>query len=253
MKSNFFAAALILASINVYAQSVNDHAYINYMTDPTHYKEKGKGELVAEARALPPGLQELVVGNGIQLNFTAAPATFFEVRAQANLLPLVQTELSGAKLIIKLSASLETDKGILVNIPIGGIHTITAKEGAYLQLSPDLNLKTLHLMMESGSEGVCEGQLENLDCVVMGGSNLKLAGAAGQTALVVKGGSTLSGVSFNTQNGDITVLGASECAIGVKGTLSARVENESTLLYYGTPRILNQETKLNGKIKKKNS
>lgn len=242
-----------MVSVNLHAQPVSDHAYINYMTAPTHYKEKGKGELVAEARTLPPGIQEIVVGNGIQLNFTTSPASFFEVQAQSNLLPLIKTELVGSTLVIKLSASLLTDKGIQLTVPIGEIRTITAKEGAYVRLSPDLNLKTLRLVMQSGSDGVCDGQLENLDCLVMGGSELTLAGAADKTDLVVKGGSTLRGDSFKTQTGDITVLGASECAIGVQETLSARVENESTLYYYGVPRILSQETKLNGKIKKKHS
>lgn len=236
----------------LYAQTDNNRLHINYMTDPSHYKETGKGALVSESRPLTHEIREVVVGNGIQVSFTTTPAAFFEVRAQANLIPLVQSEIVGTKLVVQLKASLETDQGIFLNIPFGGIRDIHIKQGAFVDLRTDAYPQKLRLVLESGSAGFFSGKMDELSCIVMGGSELVLEGEATSADIAVKGGSMLKGQSFNSTNCMVTVLGASDCTIGVQTNLKARVENESTLLYYGNPKILDKETKLNGKIRKKN-
>ncbi len=244
--------AIVLLSPYLHGQTpIHNRNYINYMTDPTHYKEKGKGELTTEVRSLNADINEIVVGNGIQVYIIPGAKPSFTMEAQENLLPLISSEQVGQKLVLRLTASLETTRGIKFYIPIGSINKFRVKEGAALKMDSTLRMPFLDIALDSGAYGDCMIDADKFTCLVAAGSELILDGTANNLDLFVKGGSTLYGKLLKAQNCNATVLGASECSIQVEDTLKARVENESNLYYFGKPKRINEITKLNGKIEQK--
>lgn len=250
MKHLFLVAGLCCAlASSVFAQKDSDKG-IRYMTDPRDPMETGRGAVVQELRDFPAdSIFEVVVGNGIQLHLVAQPAAGVVVAAQQNILPLVATTLKGHRLTVRLTAGLETAVGIVVNMPLGALNKIHLKEGAHLSADMSLQKEQLELFFESGSEGACALQMNQLRCTVMGGSQVRLSGTAAEVRLAVKGGSTLLASKLETQRADVVVLGASECTAAVEKALKARVENESRLTYYGMPPTLETHTDFNGKIR----
>lgn len=250
MKHLFLVTGLCCALVSpVLAQKDSDKG-IRYMTEPRDPMETGRGAVVQEPRDVPTdSIYEVVVGNGIQLHLVSDSAAGVVLAAQPNILPLVATTLNGHRLTVRLTAGLETPIGIVVNMPLGALNKIHLKEGAHLSADMRLQKAQLELFFESGSEGACALQTNQLRCTVMGGSQVQLSGMAAAARFAVKGGSILKASKLETISADITVLGASECTAAVEKALKARVENESRLTYFGMPPTLETHTDLNGKIR----
>lgn len=245
---------ILLTSITLNAQFSQDRNfdYIKYMIDPAGDSVLGTGDPIAEARTIEFSYDEIIVGNGIQVFVQEGTNTNIKIAAQENILPLVLSENLDNKLVVRLSASLETDKGIKLYLPIGSLHKINVKEGAYLHIPKAVSATNLKLLIQSGSIADCYLNLEQFSCTVMGGSELHIEGkVTGKADIFVKGGSILKGKLFESAYADVIVLGASKCSLKVNDLLDARVENESKLVYHGNPKIGIKSTKLNGKIKRR--
>ena len=251
MKKLFVKFALLfMLSTNLHAQKIYK-GVIDYMTDPRDKKEIGKGDVVTEVRALKGEINEVVVGNGMQLILTNDTGSSFNIVAQENLLPLVTSIISENKLTFKLSASLLTTSGINIYVPLGAINKVLIKEGAYFEADSSLTMSNFNLTLESGSVGYCGLNLGQFTCLVNSGSNLTLEGIAGNSDIFVKGGSIMDGLNFASQDCKVRVLGASECSLKVENALVASVENESNLYYTGHPKKVRKSTDLNGQIHEK--
>lgn len=246
MKHLIYLLGILLLPFNLDAQ----HDYINYMTDPTHYKEVGEGQPVEDIREIAANFTEVVVGNGIQLFITSNEDKNVKIVAQKNLLPLISSEISDNSLTVKLSNSLETSKGIKIYVPMNDISKINIKEGGYMHYSNGEIVNHLELLIQSGAVADANLNVNNFSCTVMGGSVLNLEGKVSENAdIFVKGGSVLKGKKFECTACNTTVLGASRCKIKVTDALSARVENQSHFVYSGKPKNVKKTTKLNGKIR----
>jgi len=249
--SLFLICTFFFASKNVHAQGLyeRDFSYINYMTDPDDAKVIGEGTAIQEKRAINSSFDELIVGNGMQAFITSDDTKEIQVVAQENVLPLISSEVVDNKLIFRLTASMETNEGIKLYIPIGEIAKINIKEGGYLYFND--SVVDIDLLLQSGSTADCNIVSKNFSCTVMGGSRLNLEGDVSEAAdIFVKGGSVLKGKKFECTKGNITALGASKCSLKVTEFLDARVENYSTLKYAGSPEISNKKTHTKGKIRR---
>ena len=240
---------------NTFAQQpdLDELNHINYITDPSKPKVIGSGDVVEETRKIDMSFGELTVGNGMQLYIIPDSSNNILIAAQAAILSLVSSEVTDSSLTIRLTASLETYKGIKLYVPIGRLSKITIKEGGYLHFPSTISaVDKLNLLLQSGALADCNINSGDFSCTVMGGATLNLDGNAKKTAqIAVKGGSVLNGKKFKCTRCNVTVLGASKCTLSVQEVLNARVENESSLVYFGNPKIESKTTKLNGKIRHK--
>jgi hypothetical protein len=252
MKKRFFCSitfALFIFNLNAQnmPRPVNDPAHINYITSTTAQKVIGSGEAVTKPINLDKPFDEIVVGNGISVAISPAYKNL-QITAENNLLPLVDVQILEGQLVVKLSASLETFKGIKIQVPAANISKITAKEGANIEFVNDEHTKSASILLQSGAAAACNIQLENFSTTVMGGASLSIQGNAQHSKIVVKGGSVMEGNNLKNGDVDITLLGSSLCSLNVNSHLDARVENESILNYSGNPVLGKQQTALNGKI-----
>lgn len=246
----FITFALFLFNLKAQnrPRTINDPAaHINYMTSTTAPKTIGSGEAITKPINLNKPFDKVVVGNGISVVISPAYQNL-QITAEKNILPLVDVQVLDSQLVIKLSGSLETFKGIKIQIPSSNISKITAKEGANLEFMHDERTKSASILLQSGAVATCTVQLENFSTTVMGGSSLSIKGNAQHSKIVVKGGSVMEGNNLKNGDVDITLLGSSRCNLNVNAHLDARVENESILIYSGNPVLGKQQTALNGKI-----
>lgn len=246
-----FLVCLSYSCILAQKIDLEDQNHINYITDPSKPKTIGSGDPAEVLREADMSFEELVVGNGMQLYITSDNTPGILIAAQEALLPLISSEVSDKRLTLRLTASLETFRGIKVYVPIGKLAKITVKEGAYLHFPSIISkLNNIEILLQSGAFGDCDLNTEQLNCTVMGGATLNLSGSVHKHAdITVLGGSVLNGKSFKCSSCNVTVLGASKCKLKVTELLNARVENESSFVYIGNPHVETSTTKLNGKIK----
>lgn len=245
---NLFKFGAFLIAFNVNAQN-RDANFINYMTSPKDPKVIGKGDAVEELRTFDAVIETVIVGNGIQLAISLGEDEGLKVVAQNNILPLVKSEVKEGVLVIRLTASLETRKGIKVYLSKSQLSTIMIQQGGILSNEETLDFDNLTLLLQSGAFANCKINVDSFNCTVMGGSTLNLKGSSQKfSTLLVQGGSNLNGEYFECSDCKTIVLGASKCKLRVSNSIDARVENESLLTYTGTPTSIKKSTSLNGQI-----
>ncbi len=247
---------MVFNNSDIFAQSkkssyCEDSQSLHYKTSPNAKATKGKGPVVSEERAIN-NIEKVVVGNGMQLFVLNDNKNTFRLEAQENILPLINSSTNGNQLVLSLSSSLKTDKGIKVFISSGQINEIIAKEGAYLQIADGLNNNALDLVITSGSNADCNVNLDQLKVHVKNGSNLTLEGNVNKEAeIFVTSASNLTGKKFKGEECAVTVSNASNCSLNVGTALYAKVKEVSNLSYYGNPKYLEEDVKNLSNIKHK--
>lgn len=158
---------------------------------------KGEGANVGETRPVA-AFERIETAYGIDVIVHIGPAQPIEVRAQANILPLVTTAVAGGTLHI--AASQELNALVAVTVVI---------------TTPDID----GIALSGGGDGTITGFAgDRLDVTMSGGGDLTVDGTAVQVSVDASGGSEahLSGLAIGTL--EVELSGGS----GVE----ARVSNE---------------------------
>lgn len=160
------------------------------------FGRSGEGALTTETRQVAP-FTHVEAGGGIAVVISIGPTTAVTVTAQANILPIIATDVAGDTLTIHSTQSYNTTVGVTVNIVV-----------------PDLEGITLG----GGSQGTATGiSGEQLDINLSGGAGLTASGTVTALALNVSGGARATLDALLTQAVTADLSG------GANATVSASI------------------------------
>ncbi len=230
---------LLLAQCSSNARMTNKEV-LEYKTSPIAKIEIGKGELIEELRTLDANFQEIVVGNGIYLHLMPE-ADYVQVKAQANILSLVETKVQNGKLNVRLTGSLKTKEGIHLYMGLQGASKLTIKEGARLDMDGSIKTEKLELSILSGSYGKIQVENEYLNAKVMSGSVLIVEGETKQADIFVNSGSVFSGKQYEVGIADVEINDASVGELMATESIAMKAEGAAILQYSGQAEITREE------------
>ncbi|MFC1872511.1 head GIN domain-containing protein [Chloroflexota bacterium] len=84
----------------------------------------------------------------------------------------------------------------------------------------------------SGSIEMADGRFD-----LSGASSLELQGSANDIIIEASGASHVKLADFSTRNADVTLSGASDCSVNLKGQLDANLSGAAKLSYIGQPAL----------------
>jgi len=183
---------------------------------------QGDGVIQTEDRSISD-FSKVVVAGGYQIKWSSGKPAL-NLSTDQNLLPLIETVISGDTLKIKSKEDLVPAKSItiilssssLADVRLTGGNSFTATRIA----GPDLKIES------SGASDISvDGSVTNLE--------VRLTGA-----------SRLEAKSLQSQIAAITLVGASEADVTVTDTLQASVTGVGLLTYSGNPKSV--EKKITG-------
>ena len=180
----------------------------------------GTGTRQTESREMPT-FSQIEVSAGIGVTVTIGPAAPIQVTAQADVLPLVTTTVSGDVLQIALSRAVLTD-AIDVVVVTPTLDGISLSGGSHLDVGP-LQVGALGVTLSGGSRvgALAPGTVGSLDLEASGGSRADLAALTAEVANVeASGGSTVAITATDAVNGSAS--GGSH--VSVKGEATVDVE-----------------------------
>jgi hypothetical protein len=176
---------------------------------------EGSGVAKTEGRTVA-AFSEIELGSAMKLHVLQGEKTSVEVTGDDNLVPLVQTTVSGEKLKVSFDGSYSTKLGIDVKITMP---KITALSG-------------------SGAAGITATgvQGKSLKVQVTGASNATLSGKVEALEVECSGASRVLARELEAKTVRTDLSGASHAEVFASEQLEARATGASSVQYTGKPR-----------------
>ena len=204
-------------------------------------KVVGEGPVVTENRAIN-GFQSLQVSISGKVNFKVDPVVSLDLRGQQNVLDVIQTNISGNELIIKVrdGKRIKGNEDIEINITGPSLQSIHLSGSAELGVTGSLVASTLDLRVSgSGNMLVQETQLSNrLSANVSGSGNIKIVSGVGkEEELKVSGSGNIDFTGLQAEKAITEISGSGNIRVKLSQALDAHISGSGSVLYLGNPVI----------------
>ena len=192
----------------------------------TFIGERGEGPMASDSRAVG-AFTNIEVSGGIGVDVTIGPAGPVVVNAQANIIPIIATEIVGDTLVIHGTKSFTATERVLVQVTTPTLDGITLSGGSSGQVD-SLDATSFTARLDGGSGlSVASGRAASLTLTASGGSRATLVGlSATDVTVEVSGGSNASITASGTVTGSasggarVTVSGGATLDVEVTGGAS---------------------------------
>ena len=191
---------------------------------------KGSGSRKSEEREVGE-FNSIEVNGAYRVEVTNGKGGTLEVEADDNLLPLIETEVSGRRLRITNRRGLD------------------ARELPRVRLSvPDLR--------EVSVTGACDFTVTGLAADRLkfssdGASKLRAAGEANELEVTLNGAGAIDARELRARSARVTTNGAGAVSVYASDSLDATVNGVGTVEYYGEPKVVNPQVNGLGKVTRK--
>jgi hypothetical protein len=178
---------------------------------------KGSGTAARATRTVPP-FTEVETQGIVRLELTLQkPACTVELSGDDNLVPLVETDVVGSRLVIRTQGSI---RPTLPLVAIVGAPDATAVSHS-----------------GAGELSVREVKNEKLRVALSGAASAVLDGATGELALALSGAGSIDAQKLSATNVHVDVSGAGSVAVGPTAALAVTVSGAGAVSYEGNPSI----------------
>jgi hypothetical protein len=196
----------------------------------------GNGDVQEETRALKP-YTKIVASGAYEIILSQKEEHNARVKADANLLPYIETRVEGNTLYLKTTETIRKAETLQIYL--------SAKELEEIELSGAVEFTTLGTLTAQDLDFDCSGavevnmavKVEDLDCTFSGASQVDLSGTATNVQVSASGASELNWYELEIEDLEIEASGACDAEVFVTRTLSAQLSGASELKYKGQPKI----------------
>jgi len=210
------------------------------ISDSDGHTVKGSGNVVPEARQVSQFDRVALAGSG-HLSIIQGEHESLTIRADDNLLPLIQSEVSGG--VLKLGpehVNLKPSRTIEYLLELKHLKELHLS-GSLDAEAPSLEADQL-LFTISGSGNIRVAKLKtgNLEVHVSGSGDLGLAGKADHQTVHISGAGNYRAGDCESQTAAVHISGSGNATVWARVSLEAQVSGSGDVGYYGSPQVNSQ-------------
>jgi hypothetical protein len=189
---------------------------------------RGDGNFIDQTRTVP-AFHVIDVESGIQVEVHVGAKAKVEIRAEDNILPLVETEVSGETLHIRFAEGTHSDAGVNIRVTVPSLTRIKADGGA--RVSGEIaKVDSLKLEASGGAEVRLQGlEVKSLQANGSSAATLDLAGRADELALKATGATRFPLENLAVRAVQISASGACRGAIQASELVTGSITGASSL------------------------
>jgi hypothetical protein len=173
------------------------------------------------------------------------------IEGEDNILPLIETRVSGGKLIIdsKPNSNFRSTKPIVIHIAVPKLSSIQVSASGDVDIdgftAASLDLNT------SGSGNIrLQGlQADSVKATISGSGGMTLDGKTGQLTVKDSASGNFTGTRLESRQANVTLTGSGDATVWVTYSLSATLSASGNLMYYGAAG-LDQKVTGSGNVEK---
>ena len=176
---------------------------------------RGSGNIVTEARTVPE-FDRVSAGGSQTVIVTVGPARSVTIKADDNVVPLIETTVENGKLHIGSKKSYSSaDVTVTVTVP--------ALKGVSLAGSGDVTV--------SGVEG------GSLGAALSGSGDITVSGKADSVSVSVSGSGEIHLFDLAARTADVSIAGSGDVEVNASDTLSVSIAGSGDITYRGKPQV----------------
>lgn len=195
---------------------------------------KGNGNVVEEKRDIEP-FDEIKASRGINLYITQDENTGLLVRADENLIDIIETEVVGGTLIVRSTKNVRSPKSFKVFVTTPTIKSIKGSSGCNIYSETELVADDLDVSASSGCNVHLSVQAEDLEASSSSGSNILLNGITDEFYGHSSSGSNIKAEDLKAKNAEVKVSSGANIWIATENTLRANASSGGNIFYTGDP------------------
>ena len=175
------------------------------------------------------------------------------VKADENLLEVIETEVNGDVLKVSCSSNIRKAKMKKVFITVPNLEAISASAGSNVFSKTVLNFDELDVSASAGSNVTLEINSENTTASASAGSNLKLEGKTNSLHAKASSGSNIKAGKLKTANSEAKVSSGANIWISAHKSLKGNASSGGNVFYYGNPKNTDINRSSGGNVIKKDN
>jgi hypothetical protein len=216
----------------------------------------GSGRIATETRELP-AFQGVALAGSMDLVVRQGPTQAVEVQADDNLLPYLETEVSGsgpdARLQVrwKRGASIYNGRTVRVNVTVPVLTSLAASGSGDLLVeafeTPSLSIRI------SGSSDARLRQLTtgDLQVSISGSGDVVGAGKATRLKIGVSGSGDVQLRDLKAEDVSISIAGSGDASVHAEKSLDVRIAGSGDVVYTGNPATVTSKVAGSGSVSKR--
>lgn len=174
------------------------------------------------------------------------------VEADANLLPIIRTDVVGSTLRIDTKKSVSNPTTMKVYITVKELSDIDVSGAVDIVSEGMLTMNELKIDASGASDSDLELTVQRLALDCSGASKMKFRGTAGAVEMDLSGASDIYAYDMVAETYNMEISGAGNAQIHATKKLNASVSGAGTVKYKGSPTEINQDVSGAGSIRKVN-
>lgn len=176
----------------------------------------GSGVSKTESRSLPEYRAVSMAGAmTVQITLGAPPS--FEITADDNLLPLIETRVEGGRLVVKPTEIIVPKTDIVLTIVVEALDSVDVAGALDVEVK---NLSNASFAFE-----------------VAGSSEVTLSGRTEQLSLDVAGSADIHALQLEAKDVTVDVAGSAEVDVHATGTLAVGIAGSAEVRYRGKAKV----------------
>ncbi len=207
----------------------------------------GSGDVIKEDRSLS-GFHSIEVSDGVDVYIEQGNKESVVVRADDNLVNMIETKVVGETLVIDAKGSYRKSKAFEVFVTLKDLNRLEAYGGSDVYGLSEMQLDELEIVMKGGSDLEMEITAQKMNCTLRGASDAQLKGSVDHLIVDARGASDLEAKRLIVNVCELEMSGASDAEVTVKEEIDAKASGSSDIYYRGNPKIVRQKAKGSSEI-----
>lgn len=210
---------------------------------------RGDGNVLKETRQVS-SFSEVDISGAFDIVLRQGDKEEVVVEADANLLPVIRTEVTGSTLKIDTRRPVRNPEVLRVYITFRDLKMIDASGAVDLRSEGILKLSDLSIDASGASDSKLDIEVNRLKLDCSGASKLRFSGTAGTIEMDLSGATDIFAYDLVAESCSIEISGAGNAQVHATKKIRADISGAGSIKYKGSPSDIDQRVSGAGSIRR---
>lgn len=209
---------------------------------------RGNGNVQTVERILNGTYDEIEVSRGLDVYLTQGDSESISVQADENLHDIIKTQIEGNVLKIYVDENISFSEAQKIMVSFKTVSRISASSGSEVYSKNTINLESIRLVTDSGSDMTLNINAHSIDCSSSSGSDLRLSGTATNLIAEASSGSDIKAGDLKVETSRVKASSGADITVNTTKELHASTSSGGDIKYRGNPEKIEKDNGVSGTV-----
>lgn len=199
---------------------------------------RGNGQMKSENRTAG-NFNKISTGGVYHVELQQGSTNSVQIEAEENLLPYIETNISGNELEIYTRKGINIDptKKIIVHVTIQQVKKLTASGACSFTGKGPIKSDNLEVVLSGATSADLDLSAQKLEVGMSGASQVDLKGTCREVSYGASGAAHINALDFQAQDVRVGISGSGEAKVFAEKKLDVSVSGVGKVRYKGSPAV----------------